>query len=161
MTTIPPFWGQSDFWVAFLVAMVGGGGLGGIITALVGRRRTMAERDSLAADAARKAVDILTTDVIQPLRDEACDQRRRAERLAARVDQLEAEESAYWDAIRYVRALCHWLDPAVTAIDPGYMRLHPKPRLPDSLRPVVAPGTLTPPVQPLQPQQPQEIGDRQ
>ena len=138
MTHIPPFWESMDFWVAFLVAAVGGGGLGGLVTALVGRRRAMAERDSLAADAARKAVDILTTDVIQPLRDEAGDQRKRAERLAARVDQLEAEEAAYVSAVRYIRALCHWLDPAVTAIDPGYMRSHPKPRLPDDLRSYIA-----------------------
>ncbi|WP_094660625.1 hypothetical protein [Pseudoscardovia radai] len=138
MTHIPPFWESMDFWVAFLVAAVGGGGLGGLITAVIGRRRTMAERDSLAADAARKAVDILTVDVIQPLRDEAGDQRKRADRLAARVDQLEAEEAAYVSAVRYIRALCHWLDPAVTAIDPGYMSLHPKPRLPDDLRPYIA-----------------------
>lgn len=141
MTHIPPFWESVDFWVAFLVAAVGGGGLGGFVTALVGRRRAMAERDSLAADAARKAVDILTVDVIQPLRDEAGDQRKRAERLAARVDQLEAEEAAYVSAIRYIRSLCHWLDPAVTAIDPGYMRSHPKPRLPDDLRPYIADDT--------------------
>ena len=141
MTHIPPFWESMDFWAAFLVAAVGGGGLGGLVTALVGRRRAMAERDSLAADAARKAVDILTTDVIQPLRDEAGDQRKRAGRLAARVDQLEAEEAAYVSAVRYIRALCHWLDPAVTAIDPGYMAAHPKPRLPDALRPYIADDT--------------------
>ena len=141
VTHIPLFWESADFWVAFLVAAVGGGGLGGLVTAIVGRRRAMAERDSLAADAARKAVDILTTDVIQPLRDEAGDQRKRAERLAARVDQLEAEEAAYVTAIRYIRSLCHWLDPAVTAIDPGYMAAHPKPRLPDDLRPYIAPDT--------------------
>lgn len=141
MAHIPPFWESVDFWVAFLVAAVGGGGLGGMITALTGRRRAQAERDSLAADAARKAVDILTVDVIQPLRDEAGDQRKRAERLAARVDQLEAEEAAYVSAIRYIRALCHWLDPAVTAIDPAYMIEHPKPRLPDDLRPYIAPAS--------------------
>lgn len=138
MQHIPPFWESMDFWVAFLVAMVSGGGLGGIITALTGRRRMQAEHDSLAADAARKAIDILTADVIQPLRDEAGDQRKRADRLASRVDQLEAEEAAYVSAIRYIRALCHWLDLAVTAIDPGYMSRHPKPRLPDDLRPYIA-----------------------
>lgn len=142
MVHVPPFWETVDFWIPFLVAVVSGGGLGGLITSIVGRRKTLAERDNLAADAARKAVDILTVDVIAPLRDEAGRERERADALAGRVSTLEAEERAYIEAVRYVRALCHWLDAAVTLIDPGYMAAHPKPRLPDGLRPVVAPDSM-------------------
>lgn len=125
---------STQFWNDALIALIGGGGVGGVISALAARRKTNAETqqaqsqaDKLTSDAAKQAVDILTQNVIQPLRDQV-------ENQSEQIDALEKDQRTFFKAVTYIRALCHWLDPAVTAIEPEYMAAHPKPSLPNDLR---------------------------
>lgn len=134
---MPPFqqlFSSADFWNGLILALIGGSGFGGIIGAIAAREKTSAEAahykaetEKLTADAAKQAVDILTANVITPLRSQV-------ESQANQINQLEAEQKVYFKAVAYIRALCHWLDPAVAAIEPEYMAKHPKPSLPDELR---------------------------
>jgi hypothetical protein len=125
---------DTDFWLPIIVAVIGSGVVSTILTLLAQRGRERADAGKLAAEAANEAVDILTNDVIAPLREQVADQR-------AQIEHLEAQQARYWTATSYIRSLCHWLDPAVTAMDPAYMSRHPKPRLPDELREQVAHDT--------------------
>lgn len=113
---------------ALLTALLGGGGLGGLIGAFGAGRKNR-------ADIARSVGDTLTQSVITPLRDELARQERQ-------IRHLEAQQDLYFESVAYTRELCHWLDPAVRGIDPEYMARHPKPRLPDSLRAEIAPETI-------------------
>ena len=132
-----------DPWVSILPALVGGGGLGGLVGAFASRRKTgaeaeheEAEADKLATEAARQAVMILTDSVINPLREQVETQRTQ-------IAYLERQQERYFAATSYIRSLCHWLDPAVRAIEPDYMAEHPKPALPDILREQIEPGTAS------------------
>ena len=106
-------------WLQYLspviVAIISSGA-----TLLIARRRDK-------TDVAHQAVEILTHDVITPLREQLDAQQEQ-------INHLEHRQTLYFAAVGYIRALCHWLDPAVSAIEPEYMKAHPKPHLPDGLR---------------------------
>lgn len=58
--------GSMEFWSAAILALIGGGGLGGLVGAWSNRRKTEADIDGITADAADKAVKILTGSIIDP-----------------------------------------------------------------------------------------------
>ncbi|NMM98166.1 PRTRC system protein E [Bifidobacterium sp. DSM 109959] len=142
---MPPFqqlFASSEFWSTLILALVSGGGLGGVVTLIATRNRTRAETehesaeaDKLATEAAHQAVTILTDSVIRPLREQV-------DLQEAQIDHLEKQQERYFVATGYIRSLCHWLDPAVRAMEPDYMAQHPKPALPDVLREQIAPETI-------------------
>lgn len=67
---LPELFNNAEFWSAVIIALIGGGGIGSLLSSLNARKKADAEADNLAADAAEKAVSILTDRVIAPLREQ-------------------------------------------------------------------------------------------
>ena len=81
---MPPFQqllGSMEFWSAVILALIGGGGLGGLVGAWSNRRKTEADIDGITADAADKAVKILTGSIIDPLREQVAYQENQIRHL--------------------------------------------------------------------------------
>lgn len=142
---MPPFqelFNSQEFWSAVIISLIGGGGIvGAIITAWSSRRseaqedRDSAEADKLATEAAQAAVQILTDSVIQPLREQV-------DKQAAQIQHLEERQRKYFALTAYTRSLFHWLQQFCEIVEPEFLARYPKPRLPDELRPDIAPETL-------------------
>ena len=135
---MPPFQqllGSMEFWSAVILALIGGGGLGGLVGAWSNRRKTEADIDGITADAADKAVKILTGSIIDPLREQVAYQENQ-------IRHLEEVQRKYFKAVAYVRGLSHWLQSFCEVTEPKFLKRHPKPSLPDELRPDVAPETF-------------------
>lgn len=167
---MPPFqdlFNSQEFWSAVIISLIGGGGIvGAIITAWSNRRsksqedRDGAEADKLAAEAAQAAVQILTDSVIQPLREQVEKQAAQIQHLeekqATQTQDLEQtqqdlkekqqdlkeKQEEYFTLGAYTRSLFHWLQEFCEIMDPDFLARHPKPRLPDRLRPDIAPETV-------------------
>lgn len=160
---MPPFqdlFNSQEFWSAVIISLIGGGGIvGAIITAWSNRRseaqedRDGAEADKLAAEAAETAVHILTDSVIQPLREQVESQgaqiqhleKKQAEQarnLEAKQKNLEEQQKKNLVVTTYTRSLFHWLQEFCEIVEPEFLARHPKPRLPDELRPDIAPETV-------------------
>lgn len=160
---MPPFqdlFNSQEFWSAVIISLIGGGGIvGAIITAWSNRRseaqedRDGAEADKLAAEAAETAVHILTDGVIQPLREQVESQgaqiqhlekkqAEQAKNLEAKQKNLEEQQKKNLVVTTYTRSLFHWLQEFCEIVEPEFLARHPKPRLPDMLRPDIAPETV-------------------
>lgn len=167
---MPPFqdlFNSQEFWSAVIISLIGGGGIvGAIITAWSNRRSEAqdehehAEADKMAAEAAETAVHILTDSVIQPLREQVESQgaqiqhlekkqSEQAKNLEAKQKNLEEQQKKNLEVAQknlvvttYTRSLFHWLQEFCEIMEPGFLARHPKPRLPDELRPDIAPETL-------------------
>lgn len=136
---MPPFqqlFGSVEFWSAVILALLGGGGVGGMVGAWSNRRKNEADIDDITADAADKAVKILTDNIIDPLREQVTYQEEQ-------IRHLEDVQRKYFKAVAYVRSLSHWLQSFCAVAEPEFLKRHPKPSLPDELRPDVAPETIT------------------
>lgn len=136
---MPPFHdliSSSEFWSSLLLALVGGGGLGGWLTSLAGRRKSDAESQNLSAQAAKEAVSILTDQVITPLREQVDAQEKQ-------IEHLERQQSKLFAATSYIRAQNHWLDELCRSglLGAKWADEHPKPHLPDLLRDTITPTT--------------------
>lgn len=149
---MPPFhelFDSVEFWSAVVVALIGGGGFGGLVGAWASRRKSEAEAvkaeaeadkldeeaHKLAQEAAQQAVDILNTDVIPTLKSEI-------DRQNDQITHLEKQQDKYFKAVSYTRRLFHWLQDFCEVVEPDFLLRHPKPSLPDELRPDVAPETI-------------------
>lgn len=160
---MPPFqdlFNSQEFWSAVIISLIGGGGIvGAIITAWSNRRsksqdeHEQAEADKLSAEAAEAAVRILTDSVIQPLREQVESQgvqiqhlekkqAEQAKNLEAKQKNLEEQQKKNLVVTTYTRSLFHWLQQFCEIVEPEFLARHPKPRLPDELRPDIAPETL-------------------
>lgn len=138
---MPPFqqlFGSVEFWSAVILALLGGGGVGGMVGAWSNRRKNEADIDDITADAADKAVKILTDNIIDPLREQVAYQEEQ-------IRHLEDVQRKYFKAVAYVRGLYHWLQSFCEVVEPEFLERHPKPSLPDELRPDVAPETIQEP----------------
>lgn len=124
----PDLFSSTEFWTAFVVALVGGGGVGAIIGAVSSRRKDTAQ-------IAAQACDILTDSVIKPLREQVDSQEEQ-------IQHLESQQRKYFVLAAYTRSLFHWLQTFCEIIEPGFLANHPKPHLPDELRADIAPETL-------------------
>ena len=111
--------------LAVVAAVLGGGGIAGLITAIVS---LLHERHSNWSDLARAQAE----DLIRPLEE-------HIERLQRQVDELEEYRDRYNQAVSYMRSLCHWLSKVTNLIDDDILTDNPKPRLPDDLRDDVDP----------------------
>lgn len=109
MSPFHDLFSSAEFWSALILALLGGGGIGGLVGAWSNSRKTEADIDGITADAADKAVKILTESIIDPLREQVAFQETQ-------IQHLETE--------------------------PEFLKRHPKPSLPDELRPDVAPETI-------------------
>ena len=98
-------------------------------------RKNEADIDSITADAADKAVKILTDSIISPLREQVAYQEEQ-------IRHLEEVQRKYFTAVAYTRSLFHWLQDFCELVEPDFLARHPKPSLPDELRPDVAPETI-------------------
>ena len=135
---MPPFqqlFGSVEFWSAVILALLGGGGVGGMVGAWSNRRKNEADIDDITADAADKAVKILTDNIIDPLREQVTYQEEQ-------IRHLEDVQRKYFKIVAYVRGLYHWLQSFCEVVEPEFLKRHPKPSLPDELRPDVAPETI-------------------
>ena len=160
---MPPFqdlFNSQEFWSAVILSLIGGGGIvGAIITAWSNRRskaqdeHEQAEADKLAAEAAETAVHILTDSVIQPLRAQVESQGAQIQHLEEKQamqtrnleqtqQDLEDKQQEYFALGAYTRSLFHWLQEFCEIMEPDFLARHPKPRLPDRLRPDIAPETV-------------------
>lgn len=160
---MPPFqdlFNSQEFWSAVIISLIGGGGIiGAIITAWSNRRsksqdeHEQAEADKLAAEAAETAVHILTDSVIHPLREQVESQgaqiqhleekqAEQAKNLEAKQKNLEEQQKKNLEVTTYTRSLFHWLQEFCEIMEPEFLAHHPKPRLPDELRPDIAPETV-------------------
>ena len=160
---VPPFqdlFNSQEFWSAVIISLIGGGGIvGAIITAWSNRRsksqdeHEQAEADKLSAEAAETAVHILTDSVIQPLREQVESQgaqiqhlekkqAEQAKNLEAKQKNLEEQQKKNLVVTTYTRSLFHWLQEFCEIVEPEFLARHPKPRLPDELRPDIAPETV-------------------
>ena len=125
----PDLFSSTEFWTAFVVALVGGGGVGAIIGAVSSRRKD-------TADIAAKACDILTDSVIKPLREQVDEQE-------GQIEHLERQQRKYFALAAYTRHLFHWLQEFCEITKPAFLARHPKPSLPDELRADIAPETIS------------------
>ena len=127
---------SSEFWSSLLLALVGGGGLGGWITSVSERRKSDAESQTLSAQAAKEAVSILTDQVIAPLREQVDAQEKQ-------IEHLEKQQSKLFAATSYIRSQNHWLDELCRSglLGAKWADEHPKPHLPDLLRETITPTT--------------------
>ena len=160
---MPPFqdlFNSQEFWSAVIISLIGGGGIvGEIITAWSNRRsksqdeHEQAEADKLAAEAAETAVHILTDSVIHPLREQVESQgaqiqhlekkqAEQAKNLEAKQKNLEEQQKKNLVVTTYTRSLFHWLQEFCEIMEPDFLARYPKPRLPDKLRPDIAPETI-------------------
>ena len=99
MSPFQQLFGSVEFWSAVILALIGGGGIGGLVGAWSNSRKNEADIDGITADAADTAV-------------------------------------------AYTRSLFHWLQSFCEVTEPEFLKRHPKPSLPDELRPDVAPETI-------------------
>lgn len=136
MSPFHDLFSSTEFWSALILALIGGGGLGGMVGAWSNRRKNEADIDGITADAADKAVKILTESIIDPLREQVAYQ-------AEQIRRLEEVQRKYFKAVAYTRSLFHWLQSFCELVEPEFLKRHPKPSLPDELRPDVAPETIT------------------
>lgn len=70
MSPFHDLFSSAEFWSALILALLGGGGIGGLVGAWSNSRKTEADIDGITADAADKAVKILTESIIDPLREQ-------------------------------------------------------------------------------------------
>lgn len=136
---MPPFqelFMSQEFWSAVILALIGGGGIGGLVGAWSNRRKNEADIDSITADAADKAVSILTQSIIDPLREQVTYQEDQ-------IQHLEDVQRKYFKAVAYTRSLFHWLQDFCELVKPDFLVRHPKPALPDELRADIAPETMS------------------
>ncbi|MDB6576766.1 PRTRC system protein E [Bifidobacterium longum] len=136
MSPFHDLFSSAEFWSALILALLGGGGIGGLVGAWSNSRKTEADIDGITADAADKAVKILTESIIDPLREQVAYQ-------AEQIRRLEEVQRKYFKAVAYTRSLFHWLQSFCELVEPEFLKRHPKPSLPDELRPDVAPETIT------------------
>lgn len=122
--------------IAIISGICGGGAVSSLVTALVTRRKTSAEAASIIAEASQKALDTVRSDVIQPLRDQIDYQEDQ-------IQHLEGVQRKAFVMTRYTRDLFHWLQSFCEIVEPAFLEQHPKPRLPDELRPDIAPETIS------------------
>ena len=167
---MPPFqdlFNSQEFWSSVIISLIGGGGIvGAIITAWSNRRsksqeeHEQAEADKLSAEAAETAVHILTDSVIRPLREQVESQgaqiqhlekkqAEQAKNLEAKQKNLEEQQKKNLEVAQknlvvttYTRSLFHWLQQFCEIVEPEFLARHPKPHLPDELRPDIAPETV-------------------
>ena len=135
MSPFQQLFGSVEFWSAVILALIGGGGIGGLVGAWLNSRKNEADIDSITADAADKAVKILTDSIISPLREQVAYQEEQ-------IRHLEEVQRKYFTAVAYTRSLFHWLQDFCELVEPDFLARHPKPSLPDELRPDVAPETI-------------------
>lgn len=135
MSPFQQLFGSVEFWSAVILALIGGGGIGGLVGAWSNSRKNEADIDSITADAADKAVKILTDSIISPLREQVAYQEEQ-------IRHLEEVQRKYFMAVAYTRSLFHWLQDFCELVEPDFLARHPKPSLPDELRPDVAPETI-------------------
>jgi hypothetical protein len=135
MSPFHDLFSSAEFWSALILALLGGGGIGGLVGAWSNSRKNEADIDSITADAADKAVKILTDSIISPLREQVAYQEEQ-------IRHLEEVQRKYFTAVAYTRSLFHWLQDFCELVEPDFLARHPKPSLPDELRPDVAPETI-------------------
>ena len=135
MSPFHDLFSSAEFWSALILALLGGGGIGGLVGAWSNSRKTEADIDGITADAADKAVKILTESIIDPLREQVAFQETQ-------IQHLEEVQRKYFKIVAYVRGLFHWLQSFCEVTDPEFLKRHPKPSLPDELRPDVDPETI-------------------
>lgn len=138
MSPFHDLFSSAEFWSALILALLGGGGIGGLVGAWSNSRKTEADIDGITADAADKAVKILTESIISPLREQVTYQEEQ-------IRHLEDVQRKYFKIVAYVRGLSHWLQSFCEVVEPEFLERHPKPSLPDELRPDVAPETIQEP----------------
>lgn len=126
---------SEEIIIAIVSGVFGGGAVTSLVTALLSKRKTNAEAASIIAEASQKALDTVKTDVIQPLREQIDFQEEQ-------IRHLEGVQRKAFVMTRYTRDLFHWLQSFCEIVEPGFLAQHPKPRLPDELRPDIAPETI-------------------
>lgn len=126
---------SEEVLIAVISGVCGGGVISSLVTALVTRRKTSAEAASIIAEASQKALDTVRNDVIQPLREQIDFQEEQ-------IRHLEGVQRKSFIMTRYTRDLFHWLQSFCEIVEPGFLAQHPKPSLPDELRPDIAPETI-------------------
>ena len=95
---------SAEFWSALILALLGGGGIGGLVGAWSNSRKTEADIDGITADAADKAVKILTESIIDPLREQVAFQETQ-------IQHLEEATQVFQD-----RGLCAWPVPLAAIV---------------------------------------------
>lgn len=121
--------------IAVITGVCGGGVISGVIAAVTNRRKTSAEAASIISEASQRALDTVRNDVIQPLREQIDYQEEQ-------IKHLEGVQRKAFMMTRYTRELFHWLQSFCQIVEPDFLEQHPKPRLPDELRPDIAPETI-------------------
>lgn len=134
---MPPFhqlFTSAEFWSAVILALLGGGGVGGLVGAWSSRRKDSADIDRIAAETSQKIQETYGR-TVDSMRDQLDFQERQ-------IQHLEAMQRKYFTAAAYIRRLFHWLQSFCEVVEPEFLVRHPKPSLPDELRPDVAPETI-------------------
>lgn len=126
---------SEEIIIAIVSGVFGGGAVTSLVTALLSKRKTNAEAASIIAEASQKALDAVRNDVIQPLREQIDFQEEQ-------IRHLEGVQRKSFIMTRYTRDLFHWLQSFCEIVEPGFLAQHPKPSLPDELRPDIAPETI-------------------
>lgn len=107
-------------WFQWSALLLGGGGLAGIVSAVVTWRHS-------TSDQWRDIVSAQTEHLIKPLEE-------RISTLEQQVSELEGYRDHYMLAVEYLRKLFHWLARITDRIDMSILEENPKPHLPDEIR---------------------------
>ena len=126
---------SQELWTTLIIGLIGGGGLAGLITAWSNRNRSEADIDNIAAEAASKVRETLGA-TVDDLREHVAYQ-------SEQIKHLEEVPRKYFAATAYTRRLFHWLQSFCEIAEPEWLAQHPKPSLPDDLRPDIAPETVS------------------
>ena len=92
MSPFHDLFSSAEFWSALILALLGGGGIVGLVGAWSNSRKTEADIDGITADAADKAVKILTESIIDPLREQVAFQETQIQHL----EECNASISRSW-----------------------------------------------------------------
>lgn len=66
----------------------------------------------------------------------------QTQNLEQTQQDLKEKQEEYFALGAYTRSLFHWLQEFCEIMEPDFLARHPKPRLPDKLRPDIAPETI-------------------
>lgn len=134
---MPPFqqlFASTEFWSAIILALIGGGGLGGLIGAWSTRDKNEADIDNIAAQAAHQIQETMGASLAT--------MQQQVDYQESQIKHLEQVQEKYFRAVAYTRRLFHWLQDFCEVVEPEFLIRHPKPSLPDELRPDIAPETI-------------------
>jgi uncharacterized protein HemX len=103
--------------IAFVVALLGGGGVSALIKARADRAQGVAQQETAEDDALsnrwKMIIETQTKVLLEPMQTQLTELKAEVEKWKGEVkkvqDELETSRRKYWNAIAYIRTLLIWI----------------------------------------------------